>query len=340
MSRKAFQDLLERYLKGQCTAEEEKIVHHWYDLLDSEEQVNLEDTAYEELEERLWHKINEETLPVKSQKKIFNFKTNAARFYFSAAAAIVLLLVGTWWVRQRLCENPVNPGFVYASNSSTTVVKNPHSEPMEVVLPDASKVKLFSGAQMTYATAFKNREVALIGDALFNVKANPANPFMVFHDEMITKVLGTCFLIKAGAQKGEDEVVVYSGTVEVIRSTKKKSLLARVITNPPHVQLTMNQRAVLNKKEDAIRETLAEAPVPIKANEQLLQDVAFKEVTMADLAKRLSRVYGIAIRVEPAAKKVTFTGDLNHMELFDQLDMICNVTETTYQLEGKSIIIQ
>jgi len=339
MSRKAFQDLLERYLKGQCTAEEEKIVHHWYDLLDSEEQVDIDDTGYAELEERLWHKINEETLPIKNKKRFFDSGRSRFRFYFSAAAAIVLLLAGAWWARERLCENPVDPIFVYTKNP-LTVIKNSETEPMEVVLPDASRVKLFSGAQITYATAFKYREVSLVGDALFNVEANPANPFMVFHDEMITKVLGTRFLIKAGAKMGEDEVVVYSGTVEVIRSTKEKGLLTRIITDPPRVQLTMNQRAVLNKKEEAIRETLAEMPVPIAANEQLLWDVAFKEVTMADLAKRLSDVYGITIRVEPRAKKITFTGDLSDMELFDQLSMICNVTETTYQLKGKSIIIQ
>jgi len=251
----------------------------------------------------------------------------------------VLIVIGTLWVNWRLRNNPVDPEFVITKTHAVSIVKNVKAVPMEFVLPDSSKVKLFKGAQITYPTKFNRREIALVGDALFNVTADPSKPFMVFHEDMITRVLGTCFLIKSGLATGNDEVIVYSGKVEVIRSAKKSSFVERVIGKPLTVKLTMNQRAVLNEKENTLRETLAEAPIPIEAKQKLLKEVAFKEVDLTDLAKRLSDLYGIAIRVKPAAKKITFTGDLSDMELFNQLNVICNVTETTYQVEGKTIII-
>lgn len=340
MSRKTFHDLLERYLKGQCTAEEQEIVRHWYDLLDSDEHMDLNDVVLEELEGRLWTKISAETLPISGKKKDHSKIFSITKPWYTAiAAAIVLIIISVLWVNRRLCDNPVDPEFVVTKTRSVSVVKNVKSAPMEFFLPDSSKVKLFKGAQISYPTKFDSREIVLIGDALFDVTANPSQPFSVFHEGMITRVLGTCFLIKSGLSTGNDEVIVYSGKVEVIRSAKRNSIIERIIEKPLAVKLTMNQRAVLNEKENTLRETLAEVPIPIEAKQKLLKEVAFKEIDLADLTKRLSDLYGIAINVEPAAKKITFTGDLSDMELFNQLNIICNVTETTYRVEGKTIII-
>ncbi|GAA4806161.1 FecR family protein [Olivibacter ginsenosidimutans] len=340
MSRKAFQNLLERYLKGQCTREEQDIVRHWYDLLDVEEQIDLDETAFETLEERLWDKINTVTLQKEDKKKVPQIKRLSSYSYISIAAALVIIIAGAVWINRRLRCNPVEPEFVLAKSHAVVVVKNNKQGTMELILPDASNVKLFKGAQLTYPKAFNRREITLVGDALFDVKSDPSNPFVVFHEGMITRVLGTCFLIKSGVTTGNDEVIVYSGKVEVIRSSKKSNFIERIVEKPVTVQLTMNQRAVLNEKEQTLRETLAETPVPIEAKQKLLQETAYKEMTLSDLAKRLSDVYGITIQVKPQAKNITFTGDLSDMGLFNQLKLICNVTETTYHIEEKTIIIQ
>lgn len=341
MSRKAFQNLLERYLKGTCTEEEREIVQRWYDLLDNDEHLDLSEVEFDELEVRLWDKINTETLHSEGKKKD-HFKGGKWRSrWYSAAAAVILLVIGGWWVNQRLSLNPIEPSFVTKKVSGTIVHRNVKEEPVEIILPDSSRVKLFKGAEVQYAKSFQERDVKLKGNALFNVTTDPNHPFRVFHEGMITRVLGTCFMIKEGAVSGNNEVIVYSGRVEVIRSSKKINIVERIIEKPTAVKLTPNQRVILNEENNTLTETLVEDPIPIETKKQaLLDEVLFKEISLSDLSKRLGEVYGIEIKVNPSLRKITFTGDLSDMELFNQLRLICNVTETTYHMEGKSIIIQ
>lgn len=341
MSRKAFHNLLERYLKGKCSEEEQEIVRRWYDLLDSEQDLALKDADFEELEVRLWDKINEETNCEDGKKKGLPRRTKIKkREYISIAAAIIFLLIGTVWAKWRSDAYLTDPDFVKTHIQKITVVSNSSDEPLEIVLPDSSHVRLFKGAEIKYATKFDQREVALNGDALFSVTANPKNPFMVFHDKMITKVLGTCFKITAGSSLGNDQVTVYSGKVQVIRSGKKKNFVERIVEKPAIVNLTINQRVVLDERQNTFNETLAEKPVPIDTKRTLLNEISFNEISLPQLAEKLSEIYNIPIKVDPKVKHTTFTGDLSNLELFSQLGMICNVTDTKYKIQGKTILIQ
>lgn len=341
MSRKAFQNLLERYLKGTCTEEEREIVQRWYDLLDNDEHLDLNEVEFGELEIRLWDKVNTKTLHNEGKKKDHFKEKNWKGSWYAGAAAIALLIIGAWWVNQRLSLNPIEPDFVAKKINNTVVHKNMNEEPFEIILPDSSRVKLFKGAEIQYAKSFEQRDMKLKGNALFNVTADPHHPFRVFHEGMITRVLGTRFMIKEGVIPGNNEVIVYSGRVEVTRSSHKSNIVERIIDKPTAVNLTPNQRVILNEEENTLTETLVEDPIPIATKKQaLLDDVLFKEIKLVDLSKRLGEVYGIEIKVTPSLRKVTFTGDLSDMELFNQLNVICNVTETTYHMEGKAIIIQ
>ncbi|MEH6306596.1 FecR family protein [Olivibacter sp. CPCC 100613] len=340
MSRKAFQSLLERYLKGNCTQEEQETVCRWYDLLDSDVDLNLSELEFTELEDRLWDKINQETQSNDDKKKGRSTVIKpSGKFYLSAAAAVALFIVGSIWIYTRLKCNPVEPTFISKKEHLVTRIDNPNDEPLEISLPDSSHVKLFKGAELSYATRFDKREVSLTGNALFNVQANSSNPFEVFHQGMITRVLGTCFKIQSDKDSGKDEVIVYTGKVQVIRSAKN-NLVRRIIETPKTLNLTMNQRAVLEEQKDSFSETLVEKPIPVETKRTLLEEVVFKEIRLADLANKLADVYHIDIKVAPEASKITFRGDLSNMELFDQLDLVCNVTETNYHILGKTIEIQ
>jgi len=125
-----------------------------------------------------------------------------------------------------------------------------------------------------------------------------------------------------------------------MRENKNMSILERIVAKPAGVSLTVNQRAILDEHNNVLSEALVEQPIPIETKRSLLNDVAFNEVSLSDLGERLSEVYGLNIEVKDAVKNITFTGDLSDMELFNQLDIVCKVTRTTYNIEGKTIIIQ
>lgn len=72
-------------------------------------------------------------------------------------------------------------------------------EKLIVLLPDGSRVWLNADSKLVYPEQFtgKERQVSLVGEAYFEVKKNPDNPFMVQADEMKIKVTGTSFNVSA-----------------------------------------------------------------------------------------------------------------------------------------------
>ena len=97
-----------------------------------------------------------------------------------------------------------------------------------VFLPDSTKVTLNAGSRLKYPVRFTGveRQVELLGEALFDVTSNPAHPFTVKTENMNVKVLGTVFNVKDYADDAVLTVWVVSGKVEVGR-TDEKTLLMR-----------------------------------------------------------------------------------------------------------------
>jgi len=335
MSRQLFHLLLERYLSGTCTPEEEEIVKQWYDLLDQEQTLDLSDVSFEELENRLWTKISEAAKKKKVKTRYFVARDG---FWIAASLFLPLLLIG-FWINWKFNYLPSSPQFAKVQHSHQICIQNKKNKKKEIHLPDHSKVILYPGASIVYPRFFLSdkREVILTGDARFLVQANPSKPFFVFHGDLITRVLGTEFLIKSDTHAKEDEVIVYSGKVEVIKSEKHENFLRRLTSLPKIAQLTINQRVILAQENNEFRETLAERPIPL--HEEDIGSTNFQEVTLAAVAKELTRLYAIDIQVAKDLQKVTFTGDLSDMELFKQLEFICGVTQSSYQLYGKTILI-
>lgn len=342
MSRKTFHNLLERYLKGKCSPEEQEIVRKWYDLLDSEQDLALNDADFEELEVRLWDKIHEKTYDEEDKKKgLINKSLIFRKRFLTVAASIMLLLIASWWLGGRIKEEGDLPKFSKTINSDVIIVTNQEDTPKLIRLPDGSTIALYKGSEIKYTTRFNaNREILLKGDALFDVKASVDYPFIVYQDGMITRVLGTKFLIKESAVTGRNEVIVYSGRVEVIETRKNKSLLEKIIEKPNRVHLAVNQRVIVDAKQHSLNETLVENPIPLETKRTLLNNVSFNEIALSKLTEKLSEIYGVSIEVDPKIKHTTFTGDLSNLELFSQLGIICNVTETNYKIQGKTIVIQ
>ena len=96
MNRKAFRQLLKKYLDGSCTSEERKIVDQWYDLI-GKDYTPLSSEKLNEIEERLWAKMQGSIagyMPGPYRKK-----TIIIRWKYSLAAAcfVGIILIGSLW---------------------------------------------------------------------------------------------------------------------------------------------------------------------------------------------------------------------------------------------------
>lgn len=347
MSRENFHRLLQRYLDGQCTPEEQQLVAHWYQMLDGNQEDRITPTNLNAVEDAIWDKIHQQINYVDEDEDIpvlpKNRRLRQLRFWMVAASVAALLVVSTTVIYLRIVCYPVKPSFAsqgLVSNDDIVTVKNETSASMNVILPDESFVELYPGAALDYPKRFKpvNREVRLVGDAFFAVAANPENPFWVFHEGMITKVLGTKFKIKAPKGDAKGEVIVYAGKVDVFYNVGTRNFIRRILSAPEKASITTNQKAVLMTK--AIEETVTENPLPISKKVDAIRNETFKDIPMPALAKTLSELYALDVTADDGLAGITFTGDISGIGLFKQLDIICTVTNTKYEVVGTTIFLK
>ncbi|NQV02099.1 MAG: FecR domain-containing protein [Bacteroidia bacterium] len=121
--------------------------------------------------------------------------------WVASIAAILLFALGFWW-------------FGVFSSQDQLLVMASIEEVVTDTLPDGTVVTLNKNSSILYPEAFENgtREVTLLGEAFFDVKANPEKPFIVQAGSAGVQVLGTSFDVRAYPNQGV-EVIVSTGRV-------------------------------------------------------------------------------------------------------------------------------
>jgi len=347
MGRKSFHQLLQRYLDGQCTPEEEQLVNHWYHLLDDgDEHPGINPSNLHTIEDALWkkihHQINEAPSPADIDNQATILRSRRVRYGLGAAAAILLITVGIVAYLRLVCY-PVVPAFAVGRDgpdSNIVLMKNDSKHRMNIILSDESLVELYPGASLEYPKQFAehSREVRLVGNAFFSVAANKHHPFWVFHEGMITKVLGTKFKIMAPTGNAKGEVIVYSGKVDVFYNAGNRNMVERILSAPQKASVTTNQKAVLMPK--TVMETVTENPLPVSERVDAICSEPFQDIPMTTLAERLSELYALNVVADSELSHITFTGDISGIGLFKQLDIICMVTDTRYEVVGTTILLK
>ena len=94
---------------------------------------------------------------------------------------------------------------------------NNSNMPQIITLSDGSSVLLQPNSKLSYPKIFigNQRKVYLSGEAFFEISKNPKKPFFVYANEIVTKVVGTSFRIRAYSNQPNVEVLVRTGKVKV-----------------------------------------------------------------------------------------------------------------------------
>ncbi|MGY0040369.1 FecR family protein [Pedobacter sp. NJ-S-72] len=143
--------------------------------------------------------------------------------------------------------------------------KNNSSNPLELKLEDGSVVILQPQSSLSYPEHFsaKIREVSLTGEGYFLISKNPNRPFFVYNKNVITRVVGTSFIIKANPSTDETQVIVKTGKVMVSRNEDQHLHLKHLFHQEKKVVLTPNQKTTYTKDNDDFKTTLVADPIPI-----------------------------------------------------------------------------
>jgi transmembrane sensor len=209
-----------------------------------------------------------------------------------------------------------------------------------IVLPDSTTVALFPASKLSYGQDFNttHRTIYLSGEASFDVKRNIKKPFLVYANKVVTKVLGTQFVVRAYDNEMDVKVNVKSGQVSVYREAvdDTKEIVSK--KSNKGLLLLPNQQAVFSRKSEEFNKTLVEKPeilIPIEE-----PTFVYDEVAISKVFRDIETAYGITIRYnQESLAGCQLSASLNR-ESFDQkLDIICKTVKASYQKFDGQIII-
>jgi transmembrane sensor len=251
-------------------------------------------------------------------------------------AAAVLLVIGFW---NYFKNDQVSPIYKELVQSQTLIERiNTSERPMLITLADGSSILLQKGSRLSYPKQFSasKREVYLDGEAFFEVAKNPTQPFYVYANEIVTKVIGTSFSINARNARQDIKVVVHTGKVSVYKlnysaKTKPKRNLEGVV-------ITQNQALVFNREVASFAKSLVTDPQVLK--EAQVYDFEFTDEAASNVFKKLQKAYGIEIVYdEILLRDCPVTASLTDEPLYGKLDLVCRAIEAHYEIVDGQVIV-
>lgn len=347
MKRQALHSLLEKYLDNKCSQEELIVIEKLYGMLDRDDLEEIYPNELPTLEQKLWDRINLET-----------GSDNQTQLSAPHAGRIKRLSPLSWFVAAALLALALVTGYLFLNNHQdpqylkfqalTTILekKNKTSAPLQISLEDGSIVILQPSSSLTYPQHFsaQKREVSLKGEAYFLISKNPRRPFFVYNKNVITRVVGTSFIIKSDPATEETQVIVKTGKVMVCLNKDQHLNLKHLFNQDKKVILTPNQKTTYKKDHDDFETTLVADPlpiIPIGSQNALKSPYVFEEAPLTEVLNQLQTTYGIAFIIEnQELYNNTFTGDISKQNLYQKLDLLCHTIKAHYEISGTRIIIK
>lgn len=300
------------------------------------EQSLISSDQIEQDVQRMLQKIS-----VQSSGQPFHKLTRSYTTWLAIAATVVLLLGIGWWFNSS--DNQLVTGSELSLNNELNGIqrqRNDTQHSIQIKLPDGSVATLSPRSVLTYPAVFSDssREVELVGEAFFEVKRNPAKPFLVYADQIITRVLGTSFRVSAYPQQQQLTVAVRTGKVAVYaraisENQRKGSVDKRIIS------LTPNQQVNFSKTDAVFQKMLVEKPIVIDRNVKI-NDFDFDETPVSDVLQRFEQAYGIDIIYDSdLLRDCALTASLGEETMTEKLAIVCKGIGATFEIiDGKIVI--
>ena len=317
-----------RQLNGEADPDEKKDFSSW--LLQKPENLDL----YVEIK-KIWElpmkkqflfgeseaeqRIN---LAIKQNSKKFKLWKNLQRV---AAVGLLAAVCGTLVfhkVKEPSWENNKDSIVREITKSSAP------GEQLRITLPDGSIVRLNAGSTISYPEKFDTliREVALTGEAFFQITKDPDHPFVVKCGQFSTTVLGTSFDIKSFRQENVT-VTVATGKVKVKNQSNR---------GIKEITLLPNEQAIY----DTIGKYLKKSEV-VASNyyDWIDGNIRFNNDSLEEVMKILERWYNVKIYLRGNIKKdIMVNGCYKDKKLYSILDGLAFMYGFNYHFNNEKTI--
>ncbi|MEO1011951.1 MAG: FecR domain-containing protein [Bacteroidota bacterium] len=294
MTEQELKELVNKYLNGTISREEERLLEQF------DENLLHKNSANVFLNERHRSGIHQNLSSRISSRR----KKSTGRIYRLAASLAILIglsIGGRYLFFETGTGEPVD----------RTVVTTEWGQKNKLTLPDGTTVRLNSGSTLTFPETFhefENREVTLSGEGFFEVTHNPNKPFVIRTGNVTTKVLGTSFNVNAYPENEEVSVTVATGKVQVI-SNRDGATDKEVLVMP-------NAQALFNKTKGTLDVSQVAIDRYLNWKDGILR---FDDVTLAEAVKLLRRWYGVEFvfgKEELASCHITAISDNEPLAVF------------------------
>lgn len=264
-------------------------------------------------------------------------------WWANAAAVLLIALLSIFYFYKK--EAPQKEEIAYyelpsSHKSSSAIEQVNNSDTIQTIaLSDGSKVRLYPKSKLSFSqtSATKKREVYLIGEAFFDVKKNPAQPFFVYTKSMVTKVLGTSFNVKAYAADKKAMVLVRTGKVSVYKKENfsEKNTVANKLDG---LIVTPNQQVIYDLVSNQLSKTIIDKPVVLNTGEE--GQFVFNATPLKEVFRVLQNTYGITIMYdESVISSCSLSVTMGNESFYEKLEMICKAIGASYESIDGTIFI-
>jgi transmembrane sensor len=337
-------ELLDKYLAGECTADETRNVEAWYaDQKGNKDFLStLSDLDRQLLEEETLKKIKN-TLGVsfdseEEETKVISFWRNW-RVQVGIAASFLLICWAGWsFLLANKTAKPADALFAQIEpikQDATVRFVNKEAKLITHRLPDGTQVCLYPNAELTYPKAFEGdtRQVTFIGEGFFDVAHDALHPFLIQSDKMQIRVLGTKFNVKALPKQAIFQVSVVSGSVAV------RGMAEQGTTNSETIILKPQQKALFEVATNQVTTMKTNA----EAKKEIFEPISinFDDTPVGEVVRQLERQFNIHIQLsDKAISQCLLTADFNNQPLPVILDILCTSLDVSYTLSGDTLILK
>lgn len=223
-------ELLEKYMQGLTTPEEEKALLDWIQH-DGDARSTI--SAFYE---KRWKETPDTGVSAELQyKMLMNIKQNICQHEIenqSAAGRKIVWMNVMKYAAAILATMVVSVFSAYYFYSSESDVKNfvvyaDKGQRSNLVLPDGTKVWLNSDSKLEYDNTYgvKERKIRLTGEAYFEVAKDKEHRFLVSTGLMDVEALGTAFNVQSYPNEDEITTTLLEGKVKISTPGQEAILL-------------------------------------------------------------------------------------------------------------------
>jgi ferric-dicitrate binding protein FerR (iron transport regulator) len=324
MEKDITEDLLRRYLAGECTPEEQERVNAWYHALGNESDVaDILDVIHDEgVEERILVNIKSHISSGELERPVRVLPARRTVHWFRyAAVLLILVLAGAaafYFVASERSRGPAD---------ELNLITNSYPAIQRIQLPDGSLIWLYPNSSVEFPEDFGDgeRHVSLKGEAFFIVARDEKHPFSIRTSDVVTTVLGTSFNIKAYEHESSIEVEVMSGKVRVGLTDKTGE----------EVLLTSNQKATYRKGGAKVEMDPQHSETTNVLSIWKPVNLSFENASVGTVLQALNERFKVRIHLtHEAIANCMIRADFNDQNLPDILEMLSKSINATYRYEG------